>query len=55
MPTYQYKCDECIVEAEQTSAIDNQITPDCPVCGNAMLKVFQATPAIFRGTGWGRG
>ena len=53
MPTYEFRCvvDKSMVEIQQ-GFYDNTI-PNCPLCGNEMNKVFQATPAVFRGGGWG--
>jgi putative FmdB family regulatory protein len=52
MPKYDYECpgEEVIVELDL--AFDHD-PPACTLCGAKMRKVFTATPAIFRGTGWG--
>ena len=52
MPKYDYECpgEEVIVELDL--AFDHE-PPACTLCGAKMRKVFTATPAIFRGTGWG--
>jgi putative FmdB family regulatory protein len=54
MPTYQFRCglDKSFVEIQQ-GFYDNEI-PNCPLCGKEMNKIIAATPAIFRGTGWGK-
>jgi putative FmdB family regulatory protein len=53
MPQYDWRCqeDKSLLTLHQDFS-DNSI-PDCPVCNKPMAKVFQATPAIFRGGGWG--
>jgi putative FmdB family regulatory protein len=52
MPKYDYECpgEEVIVELDLPF---NHEPPACTLCGAEMRKVFTATPAIFRGTGWG--
>jgi predicted nucleic acid-binding Zn ribbon protein len=52
MPKYDYECpgEEVIVEFDLPF---NHETPRCDVCGVEMRKVFAATPAIFKGRGWG--
>ena len=53
MPVYEWRCeaDKSYLELRQDFS-DNSI-PDCPVCGDPMNKVFQATPTHFKGGGWG--
>jgi putative FmdB family regulatory protein len=53
MPTYEFRCDKdkTMLEIQQGFYDDN--IPNCPLCGKEMQKVFQATPAVFRGGGWG--
>ena len=52
MPKYDYECpgEEIVVEFDL--AFDHD-TPRCQTCGAYMRRVYSATPAIFKGTGWG--
>jgi predicted nucleic acid-binding Zn ribbon protein len=52
MPKYDYECLREGVVAEFDLAIDHN-APFCETCGSVMRKVFTATPAIFKGRGWG--
>lgn len=53
MPVYEYCCILCGEKQEidhPMSAIGNPILH----CSTPMIRVFAATPAIFKGTGWGK-
>jgi putative FmdB family regulatory protein len=53
MPRYDYECIVC----GQTQELEHSISAASnPVlhCSTPMIRVFQATPAIFKGTGWGK-
>ena len=54
MPTYEYRCkyDNSFMELHQ--GFHDNTVPQCPLCGKDMNKVILATPAIFRGDGWGK-
>jgi len=53
MPQYEYRCpaDQSMIEMYQS--FEDSSIPNCPQCGQQMSKQYQATPAVFRGTGWG--
>ena len=53
MPTYDYKCNNCNSQVEVTRSFDQDGDPMCTGCNSTMSRVWQATPAIFRGGGWG--
>jgi len=53
MPTYAYKCYEDGSSIEMYQTFDDNSVPDCPLCQKQMQKVIHATPAHFRGGGWG--
>ena len=53
MPKYDYKCDKCGGQVEVTRAFDEDSQPMCTGCNSTMSRVWSATPAIFRGGGWG--
>lgn len=53
MPIYDYVCIVCgqAQELEHAmSAVGNPVLH----CSTPMIRVFAATPAIFKGTGWGK-
>lgn len=70
MPSYDYKCDNCGYTEEASHGFtedyngelcwtgyhaDFDCCSECVHgCTGSMYRVFQATPAIFRGTGWGK-
>ena len=53
MPVYLFKCYKCIKQESIYFRFEDKHEKTCE-CGNAMSKVIGATPAIFRGTGWGK-
>ena len=50
MPNYDYRCEQCQITVEVSHSVSEH-GPSC--CGKPMQKVFAATPAIFKGDGWG--
>jgi predicted nucleic acid-binding Zn ribbon protein len=52
MPKYDYECpgEEIVIEYSLPIVHSN---PLCQTCGAVMRQVYQATPAIFKGRGWG--
>ena len=53
MPTYVYRCQADQSQIEMYQSLEDSSIPNCPVCSQQMSKQYQATPAHFRGTGWG--
>jgi putative FmdB family regulatory protein len=53
MPTYEFACIPCDIQIEQYFTFHEDHRVECEKCGNAMIKVMQATPAQFKGGGWG--
>lgn len=52
MPRYDYRCDSCGTEAEQSHRVNSAPEP-CPSCGSAQVsKLFHAAAIQFRGTGF---
>jgi len=41
-------------QVEMYQSFEDSSIPNCPICNEQMSKQFQATPAIFRGGGWGK-
>jgi putative FmdB family regulatory protein len=56
MPTYEFKCDQCGMMEFISRAIDadgDVNAVNCLQCQSPMTRIWSATPAIFKGTGWG--
>jgi len=56
MPSYEFKCDQCGTMAIINRAIDADGDVDagnCMACGIPMTRIWAATPAVFKGSGWG--
>ena len=51
MPKYDYKCNKCGMTQEITREFGEDYEPTC--CQESMSRLLSATPAIFRGGGWG--
>ena len=51
MPKYDFKCGQCGVVNEIERSIGEDTTPIC--CNQNMIRIWNATPTIFKGTGWG--
>ncbi len=51
MPNYDYKCNECGMVREIYREFGEDHEPTC--CQASMSRVWTATPAVFRGGGWG--
>ena len=51
MPRYDYKCNKCGGTQEVERGFGEDHEPTC--CQTSMSRVWSATPAIFRGGGWG--
>lgn len=51
MPRYDFKCNKCGSVIEVVMSFGDSTIPVC--CQESMSKVFQATPAVFKGGGWG--
>lgn len=53
MPKYDFRCPTCETVVELYKEFKDNSVPTCEVCNVGLSKVFQATPAVFRGGGWG--
>lgn len=53
MPNYDFVCMNCDTTTEVYLSFDSNDRPICEKCGEFMNKVFSATPAHFKGGGWG--
>ena len=56
MAIYEYKCGVCsrvqVVKRAITDKLERE--PYCDYCVIPMERLYDATPAIFRGAGWGK-
>jgi len=53
MPSYDFVCNDCGEKITETFGFHENHLVDCPQCLKQMRKIIKATPAVFRGTGWG--
>jgi predicted nucleic acid-binding Zn ribbon protein len=56
MPSYEFQCNQCGNMAIINRAIDadgDVGAPVCTACQLSMSRIWAATPAVFKGTGWG--
>jgi hypothetical protein len=51
IPRYDFKCNICGGIQEVTMGFGDSTLPVC--CSESMSKIYQATPAVFKGGGWG--
>lgn len=54
MPHYEYRCKKCSTYLIMKQDFNDETVPNCPTCQALMSKMYTATPAIFRGTGWAK-
>lgn len=52
MPKYDYKCMLCKVKIELTHGFEDASIKLHENCGGTLKKVFNATPAVFKGNGF---
>ena len=53
MPSYEFRCEVCSSKMTILVKMENLYQPKCPSCEIPMNRVYEATPAIFKGSGWG--
>ncbi len=54
MPTYQYQCTDCGEALEIRQSFTDDTLTECPACGGALRKVFNAVGVVFKGSGFYR-
>ena len=56
MPTYQYACTnpECGNQFELVQSFTDPAASECPVCGQAVRKVYGSVGVVFKGSGFYR-
>ncbi len=52
MPTYEYRCTSCGHQFEKVQKFTDEAIKVCPVCGQAVRKVFHPAGVVFKGSGW---
>ena len=52
MPIYEYRCPDCEHEYEKREGFDAPAQQPCPSCGAIALRVLQAPPIVFKGSGF---
>ena len=53
MPTYAYECPNCGYEFERVQKFTDDPITRCPNCKkNKVRRVIQASPVVFKGSGW---
>jgi predicted nucleic acid-binding Zn ribbon protein len=56
--TYTYQCVNLkhlhVTKEIARSMFEPEVVPNCPVCEREMVRVFDAAPTHFAGSGWGR-
>ncbi len=56
MPRFDYECRECDTTTEITIPLEkvDDYALVCGQCKSEMFKIYVATPAHFKGKGWGK-
>ncbi|MDT4916068.1 MAG: hypothetical protein QOI15_847 [Pseudonocardiales bacterium] len=56
MPTYQYACvnADCGNQFELVQSFSDPAASECPVCGQAVRKVYGSVGVVFKGSGFYR-
>ena len=52
MPIYEYECGKCNHRFELKQGFHDKPQAKCPRCKGAARRIFQATPIIFKGSGF---
>lgn len=52
MPTYQYRCTECLHEFEAVQKFTDAALTECPECGKSLRKLYSAVGVVFKGSGF---
>lgn len=52
MPLYDYRCSQCGKIFEIRHGFDQVHTQPCAACGGALVRVFNAAPILFKGSGF---
>ena len=52
MPIYEYECGHCHHHFEVKQGFKDKPQAKCPQCKETARRVFQATPIIFKGSGF---
>jgi putative FmdB family regulatory protein len=52
MPTYEYRCKDCLHELEAQQAFSDDPLTECPSCGGLLKKKFSSVGISFKGSGF---
>lgn len=52
MPTYEYACNDCLVEFEVFQAFSDEPIKSCEKCGGSVRKVYNNVGVVFKGSGF---
>lgn len=52
MPTYAYRGIQCDHEFDIHQSFSDDALTECIVCGQPVRRVIQASPIVFKGSGW---
>ena len=52
MPTYEYRCKDCLHELEAQQAFSDAPLTECPSCGGLLKKKFSSVGISFKGSGF---
>ena len=52
MPTYEYRCSSCNHQYEKREGFDAPSQQRCPKCRKTAVRVIQAPPILFKGSGF---
>ena len=55
MPSYEFRCEVCSDIQVLSKPIEEPVpqAPKCKGCEIPTKRIWDATPAVFRGSGWG--
>ena len=52
MPTYEYKCSNCLFVFDLRRSMKDDSSVVCPKCGNPVKQIFSSVPVLFKGEGF---
>jgi putative FmdB family regulatory protein len=52
VPIYEYRCEKCGNEYEKREGFEAPPRQRCPQCRGRALRVLQAAPIVFKGSGF---
>jgi len=52
MPTYEYKCSNCLFVFDLRRSMKDDSSVVCPKCGSPVKQIFSSVPVLFKGGGF---